>query len=212
MGQNHGRGTPAEGGSDCGVVAAPGVGPAEEQVCRRLAEAVPLMLWTATAGGECDFVNARWYEVTGQARGGDPARGWSQVVHPADLPAAKAHWSGCVARGADFSAEFRLRDAQGAYRWHVARAVPLRDESGRVLKWFGACSDVDDRRRAERDREFLSAIVEGSEDAVVGLGLDGAVTFWSEGAHRLFGYSSSEVLGRPVGDLLPPPGAGRRRP
>jgi two-component system sensor histidine kinase/response regulator len=120
-----------------------------ERRLRTLTEALPHMVWTVQPDGAHDYFNARNTEYTGltfeQLRGWD----WQRTIHPDDLPRCLELWSRSVATGELYEIEYRLRRFDGAYRWHLARALPLRDDSGRVTKWFGSCIDIDDQKRAE---------------------------------------------------------------
>ena len=133
-----------------------------EQWFRTLAEALPHMVWTAEPDGAHDYFNARNTEYTGltfeQLRGWD----WQPTIHPDDLPLCLELWSRSVATGELYEIEYRLRRFDGAYRWHLARALPLRDDSGRIIKWFGSCIDIDDQKRAE---EALRRAKEAAEAA-----------------------------------------------
>ena len=103
------------------------------------------MVWTAEPDGSHDYFNARNTEYTGltaeQLRGWD----WHPTIHPDDLSRCLELWSRSVATGELYEIEYRLRRFDGAYRWHLARALPLCDESGQVTKWFGSCIDIDDQ-------------------------------------------------------------------
>jgi PAS domain S-box-containing protein len=123
--------------------------PSEHQACQ-LADAMPHIVWTATAEGDIDYFNGRWYEYTGMSPEEALAvGGWLSAVHPDDLGRLLELRDPAVEGGEPFQADIRLRDRAGAYRWHIVRSVPARDESGRVLRRFGTATDIDDRRRAE---------------------------------------------------------------
>jgi PAS domain S-box-containing protein len=120
---------------------------------RALIEAVPHLIWVARPDGAHEFFNGRWYDYTGQSRGGDVAGGWRVALHPDDRERSAELWRVAVASGEPFQAEHRLRRADGQYHWYLALAVPQRDAAGRVLRWFGSCTDIDDRRRAEEEAQ-----------------------------------------------------------
>ena len=133
-----------------------------ERRFRILAEALPHMVWTAQPDGATDYYNARTTEYTGltleQLRGW----GWRSTIHPEDLPRCLELWTRSIATGEPYEIEFRLRRADGAFRWHLARALALRDDSGRITKWFGSCIDIDDQKRAQ---EALREAKEAAEAA-----------------------------------------------
>jgi len=119
---------------------------------RQLADAMPQIVWASGPDGSLEYVNERWYETTGLPRGAEGGSGWESVYHPDDLAGCKALWSASVRAGEPYESEYRLRDRRaGDYRWHLGRAVPARDEAGRVVRWYGTATDIDDRKRAEEE-------------------------------------------------------------
>jgi PAS domain S-box-containing protein len=130
---------------------------ASEEHYRFLAESIPQIVWTSDREGRADYYNQRWYEYTGFPPGETPDLGSSGAVHPEDLPAARERWNEAAAAGATFECELRIRrGSDGSFRWHLARAVPLRDAGGRIVKWFGTSTDIDDRKRTEEAQRFLA--------------------------------------------------------
>ena len=123
-----------------------------EKELRAVIETVPAMVWTALPDGHVDFINRRWQEFTGLTL--DETLGWSWEAeapfHPDDFDAYMVKWQASLATGQPFEAEMRIRRAaDGEYRWLFESAVPLRDEQGNILKWYGFVVDIEDRKRAE---------------------------------------------------------------
>ena len=119
-----------------------------EKELREVIEAIPAMAWTALPDGANDFANQYWQEFTGISAKDASGAGWTASIHPADV--AKEKWRASLASGKPFEKEARIRRARdGEYLWFLNRAVPLRDESGNILKWYGISTDIDDRKRAE---------------------------------------------------------------
>jgi len=117
---------------------------------RSLADAMPQIVWTADPGGHLDYYNQRWYEYTGLSQRSLDADPWRPVIHPDDVDRCVATWSASMASGQPYTIEYRLRHgATGAYRWHLTRALPLRDEGGRIVRWLGTGTDIEDHKRAE---------------------------------------------------------------
>ena len=116
---------------------------------RFLAKAMPQIVWTARPDGSPDYFNDRFVEYTGLPVAEVTGEGWLSVLHPDDRERTMTSWMAVVATGSDHDIEYRLRAADGRYRWHLAAALPLRDESGRITKWFGTSIDIDDQKRAE---------------------------------------------------------------
>lgn len=177
---------------------------ASERRFRLLSEAIPQLVWTCDETGNCDYLNNRWLAYTGQTLTGSLGKTWLAVVHPDDVAAAQTVWTQAVATGQVYEAEFRMRRADGVYRWHLGRAVPYKETDGEITKWFGTNTDIEDRKQDELNRERLAAIVEFSEDAILTLSMEGRVTSWNAGAERLFGYSATEILDHPSTILSPP--------
>jgi PAS domain S-box-containing protein len=120
-----------------------------EQSFRQLADAMPQIVWTADPQGRRAYTNSRWHEYTGIAPDVPFTTAlWERVLHPDDLPTVRQAWARSLESGHHLQVEFRLRHHSGRYRWHLARAVPVHDESGRITRWFGAETDIDDHKRA----------------------------------------------------------------
>lgn len=118
---------------------------------RILADAMPQIVWTARPDGQVDYFNRRWYEFTDTKPGPITDQTWLAVVHPADRSEFAAAWRGCVANGQPHEHEARFWSARHAgYRWHLDRAIPVRDEAGGILRWYGTSTDIDDHKRAEQ--------------------------------------------------------------
>jgi two-component system cell cycle sensor histidine kinase/response regulator CckA len=136
---------------------------ASERRYRSLAEAIPQIVWTARPDGHVDYHNRRWFEYTGlteqESTGKDP---WRAIIHPDDGQGHREQWAESVRTGNVFEFECRFRRASdGSDRWHLCRAIPLRDPDGRIAKWFGTCTDIDDQRRsgeAMRQAQKLESI------------------------------------------------------
>jgi PAS domain S-box-containing protein len=118
-------------------------------------EAIPTMAFTSLADGGSVWVNRRWVEYTGLSLDSTSGSGWQSAVHPDDVDGHVNKWQVSIASGEPFENEARHRSANGEYRWFLVRAVPLRDESGRIRKWYGTLTDIEDRKRAEQERERL---------------------------------------------------------
>ncbi|HYE21482.1 MAG TPA: GAF domain-containing protein [Tepidisphaeraceae bacterium] len=121
-----------------------------EAELRLVTDAVPQIVWTAGPDGTVDYYNERWYAYTGRAAGerGEPS--WAPVVHDDDVDRTRAAWADAVRAGQPYEIEARLRRADGAYRWFLGRAVPLKNEAGEVTRWFGTNTDVHDFKEAQR--------------------------------------------------------------
>lgn len=122
-----------------------------------LADTIPVIVWTATPGGNYDYYNKRWYEYTGMSVEESIGSGWQSTIHPDDLPVTVVAWEKSISTGEPFKIEDRKRSADGIYRWHLAHALPFKDSDGRIIAWFGVCTDIEDQKRAmEKKDEFIS--------------------------------------------------------
>jgi PAS domain S-box-containing protein len=122
---------------------------------RQLADAMPQIVWTSDRAGNATYYNRRWFEYTGLTDGEVDAAAWSRVTHPDDLPLVVARREQTLADGSVFEVEYRFRGVDGTYRWHLGRAIPIRDESGEIDFWIGTATDIDDRKRIEEAQRFL---------------------------------------------------------
>jgi PAS domain S-box-containing protein len=127
---------------------------------RTLAEAMLNHVWTSTPDGSLDWCNRRAYEFSGAAMGELDGAGWASIVHPDDVGAAQEHWATALATGGPYEAEFRLRRADGVYRWHIARAVAQRGEDGAILRWIGTNTDIEDQKAATEALANLNETLE----------------------------------------------------
>ncbi|HEX8701892.1 MAG TPA: PAS domain-containing protein [Myxococcaceae bacterium] len=123
---------------------------------RQLAEAIPQLVWTTRPDGYHDYYNQRWYEYTGTTPHQAQGEGWQGPFHPDDMPESLRRWRHSLATGEFYETEYRCRRHDGVYRWFLGRAHPVRDESGRIVKWFGTCTDIDDQKRAADSLRFLA--------------------------------------------------------
>ena len=115
-----------------------------------LAEAIPQIVWIADSNGRTSFINKRWYEMTGTQESDALGQGWTESVHPDDRAPCQEKWEKCIRSGETFEIEYRLHDATHGYRWFLDRAVPLRDDQGVILQWFGTCTDIEEQKHYQQ--------------------------------------------------------------
>lgn len=184
---------------------------ASEQTFRTLAQSMPTQVWTSNAEGVVDWFNDQIYRYTGSEAPLDRAR-WREMVHAEDRDAATEQWYAAVGAGRTFEAEFRIRRADGAWRWHLVRALPIADEQGVVQRWVGTNTDIQDQkstaamlerqvaeRTAERDRMW-----QYSTDVMLVAELEGWITAINPAFTRLLGWEPAEVVGTSVYALIHP--------
>jgi PAS domain S-box-containing protein len=110
----------------------------------------PDIIFSRQADGARDYISDRFYEYTGAATGSGNGFGWLDFVHPEDRERSMAQWMRCVQSGDNYESEYRMRGRDGHYRWFRARAVPICDFEGKIIKWYGICSDVHDSKLLEQ--------------------------------------------------------------
>lgn len=123
---------------------------------RATLEAIPQIIWTADATGRPDWFNARWYAYTGLSAEASLGGAYLDMLHRDDYTAARAAYARALTTGEPLHSEYRLRAADGTYRWHLGTAHPLRDESGAITCWIGVSTDIDARRRAADGMAFVA--------------------------------------------------------
>ncbi|HEX3821501.1 MAG TPA: diguanylate cyclase [Candidatus Sulfotelmatobacter sp.] len=117
---------------------------------RLVAEAIPQIVWTATPSGDIDYSNGRFFEFTGLPQRPDLRAAWREMIHPDDVVVAIDNWEQARQTGEPFNMEYRIRTAAGVYRWFLARATPMRDSGGNIVRWFGACTDIEDQMNTQQ--------------------------------------------------------------
>lgn len=123
-----------------------------------LAESGRHLFWTARPDGWIDWYARGWYDYTGQGVEEATGWGWQSVHHPEDLPEVMRRWPESIATGEPFEMTFRLRRRDGRYRWFLTRAVPETDADGRIIRWYGTNTDIDEERRAARQLDAFARI------------------------------------------------------
>jgi PAS domain S-box-containing protein len=140
---------------------------ASEENLRVLAETVPQLVWTTRPDGRLDYCNQRYCEYTHATFEQLQGYGWRQFLHPEDVERSLALRHHTLATGEPFECEHRLRNGQaGEYRWFLARAMPVRDETGQIVKWFGTCTDIEEQKRTEealrQSQERIRALIDSN--------------------------------------------------
>ena len=120
-----------------------------EQELRNVIDTIPAMVWVALPDGSNCYVNCRFVQYSGMEAAQAAGSGWRPLIHPDDLQRNEDKWRASVASGEPYEIEIRFGRVDGQYRWHLNRGLPLRDESGKIVKWYGVVTDIEDRKRAE---------------------------------------------------------------
>ena len=166
---------------------------------------------TYDADGRHLFANKRSLEVTGLTADDVPNERWRKAFHPDDVEPVETQWRACVASGEPFEREVRTRMADGTYRWHLSRRVPLRDAAGKVIRWYGISYDIDDQKRAEAAlKRSETLLAEGQRISSTGTyAWSGDPTermFLSDEFYRIFEYDPDVRCNVHAIDRALPPG------
>jgi len=168
---------------------------------RQLVEAMPQLVWVADADGRVVFYNGRVDDYSGPMRDQDGTWQWRPLVHVDDSDRTTAAWQAAVESDAPYACEHRIRMADGSYRWHVSRAVPLREPDGSTT-WFGTATDIHDRalaeERARRSERRLAGVIDGLFNFVGVCSVDGTLLEINEPALTVGGVPREEVIGLPL--------------
>jgi PAS domain S-box-containing protein len=186
-----------------------------ETAFRTLADSVPQMVWMCTPDGLSVYFNQRWVEYTGMTLAESYGRGWNTPFHPDDQQPAWDAWNRATRTGDPYRVESRLRAADGSYRWFLMRGLPLRHAAGRIVKWFGTCTDIDDLKRGEeklrkvneeleervqertaqaRDSEQrLVLALRASHEGVWDWNVETGAVWYSSRCREMLGYAESEI-------------------
>src|SRR5262245_2157667 len=163
---------------------------------RTIVDTIPTMVWRSRPDGAGDFVNRIWLEYAGLTAQQAQGSGWQAAVHPEDRARVADAWHRATASGEPFEQERRLRQADGAYRWVLSRAVALRDREGTVQSWYGTNTDIEDRKRAEealrRSEERFALAIAGANEGLFDWDLATDRVFLSPRAQELSGLAPGE--------------------
>jgi two-component system, cell cycle sensor histidine kinase and response regulator CckA len=166
-----------------------------------LAEAMPQIVWITNAGGSNIYFNQQWVEYTGLSLEESHGDGWHRPFHPDDQQRAWNAWQNAISNYGTYSLECRLRRKDGLYRWWLIRGVPVADEQGRIVKWFGTCTDIDDLKRAAEALALQHTAVESAANAIVITDTTGKILSVNRAFTEYTGYTFQEVAGKKLSIL-----------
>ena len=185
-----------------------------------LADSIAELCWMARGDGHIFWYNARWYEYTGTTLEQMEGWGWQSVQDPEILPSVLERWRASLAMGQAFEMEFPMRGADGVFRWFLTRIRPVRNSEGNIVRWFGTNTNIHEQRElrqsliearqeleirvSERTAELeeKATLLDLANDAILVRSAEDTISYWNEGAERLYGWTSAEVLGRSTHEVL----------
>jgi PAS domain S-box-containing protein len=188
-----------------------------QQRWQSLAEALPQLVWGARPDGWCDYFSTQWTTYTGVGESDLLGWRWMDTLHPDDREPTRQFWTDSVAGRQPYDVEYRVRRSDGTYGWFKTRGTPIRDSDGTIVKWFGTCTDISDRKRAEqglkdqemelrqardlleikvmertkelrRNEAYLAEAQKLSKTGSFGWHVSGGDIYWSEETFRIFEY------------------------
>jgi PAS domain S-box-containing protein len=168
-----------------------------ERGLRQLADAMPQLVWTAMPDGTVDYFNERHLHYGGVTQVGEDRWVWGPMLHPEDLPTSLEAWSQAVERGETYQIEHRVLMADGSYRWHLTRGIPVHNEQGQCVKWYGTSTDIEHFKEIQealhqRDQR-LRGLFESTMIGILTRSADGRVIEANDAYLKITGYTSEEV-------------------
>jgi PAS domain S-box-containing protein len=168
-----------------------------------LAQTLPNLVWTAQPDGTADWFNDRVYEYSGRQPGDVLFAGWQELLHADDLAPTVQRWQAAVGDGEVYNVEYRLRRRDGAYRWHLGRALPVFGDDGRILRWIGTATDIHEQKLAQAesssDRDRIWAL---SQEIMLVCDGGGVIRAANPSTKRLLGWTAEEMFGRMLPEFV----------
>ena len=180
-----------------------------EKQMQVVCETMPQMIWTTNPEGYHDWFSKRWYDYTGLSMEDSIGMGWKNPFHPDDMAETSKRWAHSLVTGDEYTTEYRCQRHDGAWRWMLGRALPLRDsKSGKILKWFGTCTDIQEvveaREHAKTMRERFLNVIKHAQVTVWAVSKERKLVFlegklmWEQGERS----EGDRGLGQNVYDVL----------
>jgi len=167
---------------------------ASEDFLRTMIDKIPILAWSCRPDGTAELLNQRWLDYTGLSSEEGRGWGWQAAIHPDDLGKLMATWLGLLASGEPGQEEARLRRFDGEYRWFLFRAVPVRDDQGRIVRWHGTNTDIEDQKRAEAALHWSEALLAGQKRVLEMIAKGDALPRILDALCRVVEEQSSDVL------------------
>jgi diguanylate cyclase (GGDEF)-like protein/PAS domain S-box-containing protein len=167
-----------------------------ELLFRNLANAVPQIVWMTDAEGLNNYFNQQWVAYTGLTLEESYGHGWILPFHPDDRQRAWEAWQNATNTAGVYSVECRLRRADGEYRWWLIRATALQDAAGKVVRWFGTCTDIDDLKRIELQLQLAASVFGHAQEGIAITAVDGTILAVNDSFTRITGYAREEAIGQ----------------
>ena len=179
--------------------------PGSELSFAAIANSIDQMIWSTRPDGFHDYYNERWYEYTGVPRSSTDGEAWNGMFHPEDQQRAWDVWRHSLETGQPYHIEYRLRHKSGQYRWVIGRAQCVRDEQGRIQRWYGTCTDIHDLKSAEeqirRNHDTFYDLIQKNPFGIYVIDADFRVAEASQGSQKVF-ENVVPLIGRDFAEVL----------
>jgi PAS domain S-box-containing protein len=181
---------------------------------RQVADSMPQLVWVTRPDGYHEWYNRQWYEYTGTTPPESAGEGWNNFFHPEEQELAWEKWRHSLATGKGYEIEYRCRRHDGVYRWFLGRALPIHDESGSIVRWFGTCTDIDDQKQAaaqlRQQWHTFDTALSHTPDFTYIFNLEGRFTYINRALLSLWQKSYEEAHGKNFYELDYPPELAKR--
>ena len=171
-----------------------------EERLRAITDSIDQMIWSTRPDGFHDYFNQRWYDFTGTPPGSTDGEGWNGLFHPEDQQRTWATWRLSLETGTPYHIEYRLRHRSGQYRWVLGRAQPVRDAEGRIVRWYGTCTDIQEIKEAQDELRRTTALIgligDSTPDMIYAKDRQSRVLYANRAAQQIIGRPLEEILGR----------------
>jgi formate hydrogenlyase transcriptional activator len=171
-----------------------------ERKLRQVIDTIPTLAWSILPDGSNEFLNKRWHEYTGLSPEESHGSGWQAAIHPEDRALLLEKWQGLLSSGEPGEMEARLRRRDGVFRWFLMRVEPLRDETGKIVRWYGACTDIETLKQTEaklrEDERELRRITDLIPQTIVVQDPSGTPTYANQATLDYTGLAAEDVIAR----------------
>ncbi len=169
-----------------------------ERKLRQVIDTIPTLAWSILPDGSNEFLNKRWHQYTGLSPEESHGSGWQAAIHPEDRTPLLEKWQGLLSSGEPGEMEARLRRHDGVFRWFLMRVEPLRDETGKIVRWYGACTDIETLKETEaklrEDERELRRITDLIPQAIVVQDPSGTPIYANQATLDYTGLAAEDVI------------------
>ncbi|MEO5646784.1 MAG: PAS domain-containing protein, partial [Chitinophagaceae bacterium] len=181
-----------------------------EQKFRQLADSMPQIVWTARPDGYLDYYNKKWYEFTGFDEGIGGDNSWVPILHTDDVQFCTDTWYNSVKTGKPYQIEYRFRNRKepGTYCWYLGKALPIYNSEGKIIKWYGTCTDINDQKETEallkESEEKFRLMADAMPQQVWTANAEGELDYVNRRTVNYFGKTAEQIVGSGWQEVIHP--------